>query len=252
MRSFGPLLKTALWYALRRVEVFVGTSGWMYDWNPDGFAWYVENSGLNAVELNASFYYMPLPSQVAGWAKRGKSLRWAVKVHRRVTHIHALGEKAWNWWERFRDRFSIMDSIIDFYLFQMPPRFTMNEKNIEKIKHWAESTGLKHRFALELRHKSWFNEKTVKLASDLGITLVSIDAPIALWYVRSNDYVYLRMHGRTDWYAHDYSREELVSVAKEITRLGGKAVYVFFNNDHAMLSNAREMLGILEKLLYGS
>ncbi|MEM2358961.1 MAG: DUF72 domain-containing protein, partial [Nitrososphaerota archaeon] len=35
---------------------FVRTSGWLYDWNSGGtLDWYLANSGLNAVELNASF-----------------------------------------------------------------------------------------------------------------------------------------------------------------------------------------------------
>ncbi|MFP3209319.1 MAG: DUF72 domain-containing protein, partial [Nitrososphaeria archaeon] len=38
------------------MEPYVGTSGWSYAWNPDGLEWYVRNSGLNAVELNSSFY----------------------------------------------------------------------------------------------------------------------------------------------------------------------------------------------------
>jgi uncharacterized protein YecE (DUF72 family) len=39
------------------MELFVGTSGWFYSWNPDGsFDWFCRFSGLNAVELNMSFY----------------------------------------------------------------------------------------------------------------------------------------------------------------------------------------------------
>jgi len=63
------------------VEVYVGTSGWLYSWNlGKSLKWYVENSGLNAVELNASFYRYPTPRQVAQWADVGKTLRWAVIV----------------------------------------------------------------------------------------------------------------------------------------------------------------------------
>ena len=40
---------------VKKLRVYVGTSGWAYFWNPDGLDWYVRNSGLNAVELNASF-----------------------------------------------------------------------------------------------------------------------------------------------------------------------------------------------------
>jgi len=71
---------------------------------------------------------------------------------------------------------------------------------------------------------------------------VSVDAPDLSFYARSGDSVYLRMHGRTAWYAHTYSDGELEEVAGRLRSLGGSRAYVFFNNDHAMLENARDML----------
>ena len=57
------------------MNVFVGTSGWLYGWNRGGnLDWYLQNSGLNAVELNASFYRFPYKNQVAGWAGKGTEL----------------------------------------------------------------------------------------------------------------------------------------------------------------------------------
>jgi uncharacterized protein YecE (DUF72 family) len=38
----------------------------------------------------------------------------------------------------------------------------------------------------------------------------------------------------------------LEEVAGRLRSLGGTRVYVFFNNDHAMLENAREMLNKLK------
>jgi len=56
------------------------------------------------------------------------------------------------------------------------------------------------------------------------------------------------MHGRTIWYGHYYSRKELEEVAKRIFAVNPSKVYVFFNNNHAMLDNAREMLKIFGDL----
>jgi uncharacterized protein YecE (DUF72 family) len=56
------------------------------------------------------------------------------------------------------------------------------------------------------------------------------------------------MHGRTEWYAHLYSDEELKGVAERILRVKPEKAYVFVNNDHAMLENSRRMLGILKSL----
>jgi uncharacterized protein YecE (DUF72 family) len=232
------------------VEVYVGTSGWLYDWNlGSSLQWYVENSGLNAVELNASFYRFPYPSQVAGWAKRGGRLRWAVKVHRSITHVRRLKPEALDTWRRFHALFKPMDSLVDFYLFQMPPSFTRTDTNVERIRMFARSTSLGERFAVEFRHASWFDSETVDLLRELGVTAVSVDSPQVTWIVTSNGTVYLRLHGRSAWYAHDYSAEELEEVAERVAALEPQRIYAFFNNDHWMLENARAFKRILESRL---
>ncbi|BDR91554.1 DUF72 domain-containing protein [Vulcanisaeta souniana] len=233
------------------VKVFVGTSGWLYDWNQDStFDWYVRNSGLNAVELNVSFYRFPFRNQVASWARKGAGLRWAVKVHRYVTHVKRLREDALDTWRRFRDLFQPLDPYIDFYLFQMPPSFAYNDENIERISVFAKGSGLSVRLAIEFRHESWFNsEDAIDELRHLGITVVSIDEPGITWIESTNGIVYLRLHGKTDWYMHDYGEDELRDLAVRAFSLKPNAVYVFFNNDHWMLENARKMLTILRDLV---
>ncbi len=232
------------------MEIYVGTSGWTYDWNPEGrLDWYVKNSGLNAVELNASFYRFPYPSQVRSWKTKGGNLRWSIKVHNSITHMRKLSEKAVETWQKFYNIFKIMDDLVDFYLFQMPPNFSKTDRNISRVISFAEMTGLGERFAIEFRHKSWFNNDTKRIFERYGITLVSIDAPIGTWITTTNGIVYLRLHGRTDWYSHNYTRDELLELAKAVLNLSPRKVYVFFNNDHWMLNNARDMLNILRDLV---
>ena len=71
------------------MRVFVGTSGWFYDWNEERtLDWYIARSDLDAVELNTWFCRFPFPNMVRSWASKGKGLAWAVKVNREVTHTH--------------------------------------------------------------------------------------------------------------------------------------------------------------------
>ena len=49
------------------MQLYVGTSGWSYDWNADGFDWYMKNSNLNSAELNASFYHFPFLNMISSW-----------------------------------------------------------------------------------------------------------------------------------------------------------------------------------------
>lgn len=231
------------------MEIFVGTSGWLYDWNEGAsLDWYVEESGLNAVELNASFYRFPFKNQVASWSKKGKSLRWSIKVHRFITHIYKLSEKAFNTWLKFESLFEPMKPLIDFYLFQLPPNYSCKEENLDRIALFNAKSSLKLKMAVEFRHESCFNKQVESWAESANLVLVSIDAPIATWIVQSHGIVYLRMHGRSAWYGHDYSEEELRSVARSVLDRQPKKVYVFFNNNHWMLGNARFMKKLLEEL----
>lgn len=228
------------------LSVFVGTSGWVYDWNVGGsLEWYVEESGLNAVELNASFYRFPFRTQIMGWCRRGRGLRWAVKVHRSITHMRKLSEEALSTWLKFSKLFEPLDRSVDFYLFQLPPNLTCREGSLDRVRRFYERTGLGERFAVEFRHPTCFTNEVIKWGGRLGLTLVSVDSPIASWVVKSNRSIYLRLHGREGWYSYDYNVSELERLAEEVLNLGPEKIYVFFNNDHWMLENARVMLNIL-------
>jgi uncharacterized protein YecE (DUF72 family) len=227
------------------MEVFVGTSGWMYGWNKKrSLDWYVQNSGLNAVELNASFYRFPYPNAVKAWANKGSQLRWSIKVNRWITHTLKFSEKALSSWKRFERLFEPLESNIDFYLFQLPP--FMRSNLAPRIEDFIKKTELEQRFALEVRNITWFDKRWVDWASSLGITWVSVDCPdFPLDVVNTSGVVYERMHGRYGWYTHYYSDEELQEVATKIFEAKPSKAYVFFNNNHAMLDNSRKMLSML-------
>lgn len=224
------------------MKVFVGTSGWLYSWNLGGsLDWFLRNSGLNAVELNASFYRFPFPNQVKSWAEKGGGLSWSVKVNRLITHRFKFKERALNSGRKFERLFKPLDGRIDFYLFQLPP--SMKPRFSQRLEVFIERTGLKERFALEVRNHEWFSPRWADWASSLGITLVSVDCPdLPLDVFNTSGRVYERMHGRTEWYAHYYSREELEEVAGRILEMKPERIHVFFNNNHAILENARTML----------
>lgn len=229
------------------MEVYVGTSGWLYSWNEGGsLDWYVKNSGLNAIELNMSFYRFPPPGTVRAWRVKGSGLRWAIKVNRLITHTLKFNERALDGWRKFRGLFEPMEEVIDFYLFQLPP--SARPSLIPRIEKFIEGTGLDGRFALEPRNISWFNNSAVvSWASGMGITLVSVDSPdLPPEVFNTNGMVYVRMHGRTAWYSHRYEDEELVEVKERILKAGPRKAYIFFNNDTNMLCNAQTMLKLFK------
>ncbi|MCX7917931.1 MAG: DUF72 domain-containing protein [bacterium] len=229
------------------MEIYVGTSGWLYSWNEEkSFDWYVENSKLNSVELNASFYRFPYPNQIKGWANKSKNIYFAIKVHRKVTHVLKLTEESKQVWNDFKNIFIPLKEKIVFYLFQMPPSFSPEFfNNIEVFFSDLEEKG---KFAIEFRHKGWFDEKWVKRIEKLGLIFVSIDSPeIKSFIVKTNGVIYLRFHGRNSWYSHNYTEEELNEIANKIKDLKPKKIFAYFNNNHNMLSNAQKFYKILKE-----
>lgn len=193
-----------------------------------------------------SFYHFPTEKSVNSWSQNGGSLRWSTKTNRIFTHRYRFNEAAKERWSSFKKLFASLDDKIDFYLFQVPPQTT--PKSAERIVDFAESTGLGKRFALEFRNPEWFNNECEQWAREKGITLVSVDAPELPNTVFVNDgLVCFRIHGKTSWYSHNYSRRELEKIASKIRKAEPEKAYVFFNNDHNMLENARAMLGIMRK-----
>ncbi len=230
------------------MELFIGTSGWAYRWNKRGLDWYARESGFNAVELNMSFYRLPQDKLIRSWVYKSSGLRWIVKVNRMITHICKFTGESLNYLDGFLNLFKPLNSLIDFYLFQMPPSLHPDSLNI--IEDFFKQTGLTGRVALEARSVEWFKDDYADWAGRQGVVFVSVDSPkIPLKVYKVNGIVYLRMHGRSAWYNHYYSDRELEEAAGRILELKPDKVYVFFNNGDGMLDNGRRMLQILKDYL---
>ncbi len=223
------------------MKIYIGTSGWSYDWNKGkSLDWYVENSGLDAIEINATFYRFPSANAAKSWAKKGHQLRWSVKVNNSITHHSKFGQRAEELFWRFSESLAPLDKNIDVYLFQLPRDFLPKDAN--RIAEFANKVNLGKRFAFEPRNREWFLPEWAEWAKDNGMTRVSVDAPDLPGEIyATTDAVYLRMHGRISWYRYNYSETELKEIAKKISATKPKKAYVFFNNDHYMLENAQAM-----------
>jgi len=220
------------------MKYFIGTSGWAYkSWNPDGLSWYVENSGMSAIELNASFYRFPAIATVERWQEMAPRLKWAIKVNRSITHFYQFEPSAFAYWQRFHKLFRPLDKQIAFYLFQLPPSMTPIHRLY--IENFFKKTKLGARFALECRHKDWWQQENLRWAQNLGLTLVSVDAPLLPNVIlNTSDNIYLRLHGHEKWYTYDYSNAQIKNIAMRIKQSQAKKAFIFLNNDESMLKNA--------------
>ncbi len=187
-----------------------------------------------------SFYRFPYPTMVKSWAAKGKNLAWVVKAHRSITHFQKLSMAAVESFKRFKTRFAPLEDRIQYYLLQLPPSFT----DINLLEQFIEKTG-PEKLAVEFRHSSLFTDELIEWGRKQGVLLVSIDAPQLPRTIMSRTIVYERVHGRTGWYSHDYSDQELQEIHTRILATSPKTVYVFFNNNHAMMENAIRMNTLL-------
>jgi uncharacterized protein YecE (DUF72 family) len=135
-----------------------------------------------------------------------------------------------------------MEDLIHYYLFQLPPSFT----DLSNLEQFIENTGT-DKLAVEFRHPTLFTDELIAWGKQHDVLLVSIDAPQLPRTIMSNEIIYERIHGRTAWYSHNYSDQELHEIKQRVLAEHPKTTYIFFNNNHAMLANAMRMNQILRE-----
>src|SRR4029079_14247668 len=155
--------------------IHVGCSGWVYrHWRgllyPEGlpqrrwFERYAEE--FDTVEINASFYRLPLVSTFEGWREKAPpGFRYAVKVNRFITHMKKLldcREEV----DRFIALARPLQEKLGPLLYQLPPSLQKNLERLENFLSWLPDD-LEH--VVEFRHKSWYDEEVLALLDRHGV-----------------------------------------------------------------------------------
>jgi len=231
-------------------RIRVGTSGYSYSWNegkPTPFQWYLAQ-GFDTVEINASFYRFPVAGWVKTWLKAPRGFDFAIKVHRSITHYSRLRPSAIELWKRFHVALQRMEGRIAFWLFQMPGNFTPSPRNVEAVRSFLDRVDLGGKAVLEFRDPSWWKEK--QLCEEARAVFCSVDAPgLPREIIAVNDAVYVRLHGRTEWYSYIYSEKELRALLKKVASCDVERRYIYLNNDHGMIPNGRRLMELASEIL---
>jgi uncharacterized protein YecE (DUF72 family) len=236
-------------------EYHVGCSGWYYwHWQGDFYPaslprteWFPHYAQhFRTVELNAPFYSWPTVATVQGWRKQAGRRRfiYTVKVSELITHVKRfVGTKT-----LARDFGHIADLLGDrmgCFLFQLPPSFDYTPARLRSIVAQLDPT---RRNVVEFRHRSWWKESVYAAFRDHGITFCSCSGPrLPDALIKTSDDVYVRFHGTSRWYRHDYTRAELSEWALKVKDSGARSVWAYFNNDrdcHA-IRNSLQFLRLL-------
>jgi uncharacterized protein YecE (DUF72 family) len=234
----------------------VGCSGWFY-WHWRGifypeeiprtswFRHYAEN--FDTVELNAPFYSWPTLATVKTWiqqAEHSPEFVYTVKVSELITHVKKFVETE----ELVLDFGYIADLLgprFGCFLFQLPPSFTFTPERLDAIVQQLDPS---RRNVVEFRHRSWWNDAVYDAFGKRGIIFCSCSGPrLPDELIRTADDIYVRFHGTSRWYRHDYSAEELDVWADRIRASGARQSWIYFNNDREgyAINNAKQLRSLL-------
>jgi uncharacterized protein YecE (DUF72 family) len=237
-------------------EIHIGCSGWFY-WGWRGkfypltvpthkwFPYYTEH--FKTVELNAPFYSWPKRSTVQCWIRQAPpDFLYSIKVNRYITHDFRMEGTAMLVEQFYLDVGVPLGERMACFLFQFPPSFRYTKKRLDAI---CKQLDPRYRNVVEFRHKSWWNADVYRALRRRKIIMCAVSAPrIPDKLVRTADDIYVRLHGTTRWYRHDYSDEELAAWAEKILSSGARRAWVYFDNDrdaHA-IKNAKTLTRMLK------
>lgn len=219
----------------------VGTSGWSYGhWTnvlyPDKLKGRhqleIYAQRLPTVEINSTFYRLPRVSTTERWRDLvPPSFLFAIKASRLITHQKRLAdcEEAL---AEFAQRLEPLRTKACAVLWQLPPSFRRNDDVFSGGFCSILPEGWRH--ALEVRHTSWLCDEVYERLAERDIALVWVSSGEFPQVTQSTArWAYLRFHGLSSTYRHDYTEEEMKPwadrVAEAVAR--GCDAFCYFNND---------------------
>lgn len=229
-------------------KILIGMSGYhykyMYPKNTSNLLdYYFNNSKLNSVEINYTFYKQPNKNFIDNL--NNYNLIYTIKVNRYITHIKKL-KNVKDSWEIFYNSLQTIHNKIFCFLFQFNAQFLFNEKNLDKLQKLSLYLNKNHKYAFEFRNIGWFNNNSViNLFKENQWISVIVNLnnsnkwadnlengynPPLKYYKLTSDTVYFRMHGTTGQYIGLYSKKELYDIIKFIERANIKYAMIYFNN----------------------
>ncbi len=184
------------------MHLSVGCSGWSYKaWEGHFYPKGLESKNyleyyskvFDYVEIESSFYRIPNTATTTRWAEiTPDNFRFTAKFPKRITHIKRLGEVESDM-EYFHKQMTPLAGKLGCLLIQLPPSMTMKE-GMNKIPKLPFDK--RFRYAIEVRHKSWFDDKVYSFLRKNDICLAwseleDIQTPTVV----TTDFIYLRLMG---------------------------------------------------------
>jgi len=186
------------------MQLYVGCSGWSYtSWQGTFYPSNIENNVwlsyysqvFNYVEVDSTFYRIPSQIMIKNWdRKTPKDFRFTAKFPKVITH-----DKKFTNVEKelslFYDAMRPLKNKLLALLIQFPPYVKITE-GLEALKQYDFFFDDSFRYAVEVRHPSWFSNLAYNFFLNNNICMVwnqldRIQSPPIV----TSDFVYLRLIG---------------------------------------------------------
>lgn len=195
------------------------------------------SSIMNSIEVNSSFYKVPMASTVKKWAEDvPETFRFTFKLSKEITHNKELAFDP-QAVSAFMEVISFVGDKRGCVLVQFPPSVRIgNLKQLELLMSVLRKSDPHYTWniALEFRHVSLYSDVVYRLLEDYRMAMVIQDKPPAVTPMMESElpFVYLRFHGPGGSYRGSYEDELLYEYASYINDWisEGKTVYSYFNN----------------------
>lgn len=215
------------------MKLYVGTSGYSYKaWKgrfypadlPDKAMLHYYAQRFRSVEINNSFYRMPVASVLEAWAQAvPEDFRFVLKAPQRITHVQRLKD-AGEALAHLVEVAGALQARLGPLLFQLPPNL---RKDLPRLADFLALLPRDGQAAFEFRHPSWFDDEVFQLLREHGAALCIAEAEgdLEVPLVATADWGYLRLR------RPDYGDAELAAWAHRLRQQAWREAFVFFKHE---------------------
>jgi uncharacterized protein YecE (DUF72 family) len=221
--------------------IHIGCSGWNYvSWKDEFYegkparVWLQRYAScFDTVEVNNTFYRLPLRSSVQTWVTQTPpDFVFSIKGSRYLTHIKRLTDLGTGL-ARFYERIDplVRSPKLGPVLWQLPPTFRRDDDRLAR----ALAALPPGRHCFEFRHASWFVEPVYELLRAHDAALVIGDRPEVKSFQTfelTTSWTFVRFHYGSRGRRGNYSHGELEEWARRFEEWSDDVeILAYFNND---------------------
>jgi uncharacterized protein YecE (DUF72 family) len=197
------------------LKFYIGCSGWSYSaWKGPFYPPNLENSKwlrfysqiFDYVEIDSSFYRIPNQFMVRNWAKKTPgNFRFTAKFPKVITHDKHLVD-VYEEVDLFLKNIEPRQKKTLALLIQLPPSMEITP-GLEGLRQLVPLLDKRVRYAIEVRHQSWFQDLAYNFFADNNICMVwSQLVGIRTPPIATTDFLYVRFIGDRSIYEKDFGK----------------------------------------------